>query len=67
MKKRAIYGLFLIVLVLGAPLAGRVVGTVWGAINGYYSGIAMFHNKRIALGIAGQVLKDAYRSYIYGK
>ena len=67
MKKRAIYGLFLIVLVLAAPLAGRVVGTAWGAINGYYSAMAMFHNRRIALGIARQVLTDAYETYVYGK
>lgn len=67
LKKRRTYGLFLIVLVLAAPLGGRVVGTAWGAISAYCSAIAMFHKNRIAMGIAGQVLKDSYERYVYGK
>ena len=60
MKKRALYGVLLIVLVLAAPLAGRAVGTTWGAINAYRTAMAMFHNRRSALSITEQVLKDAY-------
>jgi hypothetical protein len=66
-KKRAVYGAFMIVLVLAAPLAGRVLGTTWGAINAYHNAMAMFHDRQIALRITGQVLKDAYRTYMYGK
>lgn len=62
-----LYGVFLIVLVLAAPLAGRIVGTTWGAINGYRTGIALFHNRQIALAITGRVFKDAYRTYMSGK
>lgn len=66
-KKRALYGVLLIVLVPAAPLAGRVVGTTWGAINAYRTAIAMFHNRQVASGIVGQVFGDAYRTYVYGK
>ena len=66
-KRRALYGVFLIVLVPAAPLAGRVLGTTWGAINAYRTAIAMFHNKQIALRITGQVIKDAYQSYVSGR
>ena len=67
MKKRVLYGVFLIVLVLAAPLAGRVVGTTWGAINAYRTAMAMFQNRRIALSITEQVVKDAYQTYVYGR
>ena len=66
-KKRALYGVSLIVLVLAAPLAGRVLGTTWGAINAYHTALAMFHDRQIALRITGQVFKDAYRTYMYGR
>ena len=67
MNKRALSGSFAIVLVLAAPLAGRVVGTAWGAINAYQTAMAMFHNRRIALDITGQVVNAAYRKYVYGR
>jgi hypothetical protein len=66
-KKRALYGVLLIVLVPAAPLAGRVLGTTWGAINAYRAAISMFHDRQIALKITGRVFKDAYRSYMYGR
>jgi hypothetical protein len=67
MNKRSLYGSFAIALVLAAPLAGRVVGTTWGAISAYQRAMAMFHNRQIALDITGQVLKAAYRTYVYGR
>jgi hypothetical protein len=67
MNKRVLYGSFVIVLVLAAPLAGRVVGTAWGAISAYQKAMAMFHNRRIALDITGQVINAAYRTYVYGR
>jgi len=67
MKKRALHGSFAIVLVVAAPLAGRVVGTAWGAISAYQRAMAMFHNRRIALDITGQVVNATYRTYMYGK
>jgi len=66
-KKRVLYAVFLIILVLAAPLAGRVVGTTCGAINAYRTAMAMFHNRRISLSITEQVLKDAYQTYVYGR
>ena len=67
MKKRALYGAFSIALVLAAPLAGRVAGTAWGAVNAYRNAMELFHSKKIALNITGQVLMAAYRTYLYGK
>jgi len=29
--------------------------------------MAMFHNRRIALDITGQVVNAAYRKYVYGR
>jgi hypothetical protein len=66
-RKRALYGAFLVVLIPGAPLAGRIVGTTWGAINGYRTGIQLFHSRHIALAITAQVFRDAYRSYLCGR
>jgi hypothetical protein len=66
-KKRALYSALSIVLVLAAPLAGRVLGTTWGAVKAYRTATAMFHNRQIALRISGQVFKDAYWTYVYGR
>jgi len=66
-RRRVLYGVFFIVLVPVAPLAGRAAGTVWGAIDAYHTTMALFHNKHIALRITGQVFKDAYRTYLHGR
>jgi uncharacterized membrane protein len=67
MNKQALSGSFVIVLVLAAPLAGRAVGTVWGAISAYQTAMVVFHDRQIALDITGQVVKAAYRTYVYGR